>query len=311
MKNLKKAIVPGNVEVANLGSIPPAEEVIISEGVKEFYIGIKGSYTGASPLKRIKKLVAPSSVEKFSVSTLSIEEFTIPQNVTELINSCFNKCYKLKELEIPSSVKHIGTYVFTGCSSLSRLVVPSSVTSADGFAFAYTYQNNQWGDKDLNGDGLIEIEIQNGAALNNSESQLAYNNKLKKATIGPGLKKVPNGLFRECESLEEVIFSDGSTIEKIENNAFYGCKSLKRFVVPSGCKTIAASAFDMHNDTDSQLKYLYLPSGITNIGYTAFRFFNNGVTIDCGFAEGVVANAPWGATNATINYNVPAPSAEE
>lgn len=27
-------------------------------------------------------------------------------------------------------------------------------------------------------------------------------------------------------------------------------------------------------------------------------------------AVGDVAGAPWGATNATINYNVPAPSAE-
>lgn len=70
----------------------------------------------------------------------------------------------------------------------------------------------------------------------------------------------------------------------------------------------------------------YLPSGITSIGYGSFygctsltsltfegtpntiapSSFNgctNLTVINVPWAEGAVANAPWGATKATINYN--------
>ena len=39
------------------------------------------------------------------------------------------------------------------------------------------------------------------------------------------------------------------------------------------------------------------------ISKTAFRYCDNLTTINVPWAEGAVANAPWGATNATINYN--------
>ena len=39
-----------------------------------------------------------------------------------------------------------------------------------------------------------------------------------------------------------------------------------------------------------------------NIGASAFAGCNNLTTINVPWAEGAVANAPWGATNATINY---------
>ena len=39
------------------------------------------------------------------------------------------------------------------------------------------------------------------------------------------------------------------------------------------------------------------------ISKTAFSGCSNLTTINAPWAEGAVANAPWGATNATINYN--------
>ena len=41
----------------------------------------------------------------------------------------------------------------------------------------------------------------------------------------------------------------------------------------------------------------------TTIGSTAFQNCSNLITINVPWAEGDVAGAPWGATNATINYN--------
>jgi len=48
-----------------------------------------------------------------------------------------------------------------------------------------------------------------------------------------------------------------------------------------------------------------LPSTITNIGGNTFKNINANAVINCGFAQGAVSGAPWGApSTATINYNV-------
>ena len=55
------------------------------------------------------------------------------------------------------------------------------------------------------------------------------------------------------------------------------------------------------------LEYVYIKNA-QEINAQAFvDCTQSNLVIDCGFAEGAVADAPWGATNATINYNVPAP----
>ena len=56
----------------------------------------------------------------------------------------------------------------------------------------------------------------------------------------------------------------------------------------------------------TNLDYVYIPATVTTIGSLSFTGVKG--TIDCGFAEGAVSGAPWGATNATIHYNVAEPS---
>ena len=53
----------------------------------------------------------------------------------------------------------------------------------------------------------------------------------------------------------------------------------------------------------TQLTRVTLPNSIKSISYRAFSYCDNLTTINVPWSEGEVANAPWGATNATINYN--------
>ena len=53
----------------------------------------------------------------------------------------------------------------------------------------------------------------------------------------------------------------------------------------------------------NKLTTVTLPSSITKISKSAFNECNNLKTINVPWASGAVANAPWGATNAIINYN--------
>lgn len=129
--------------------------------------------------------------------------------------------------------------------------------------------------------------------------------------------------------IEETYDSNGDLVSailhgytNIRNRLFYGCSKLALTSLPSGITTIGNYAFT----NCSNLALTSLPSGVTTIGSQAFYRCSNLVsitfegkptsvgsnsfsgcpkltTINVPWAEGEVANAPWGATNATINYN--------
>lgn len=74
----------------------------------------------------------------------------------------------------------------------------------------------------------------------------------------------------------ELVPSDFEGVTEVPNYKFSGCKKLTTIT---------------------------LPSSITSIGKYAFQNCTKITTINVPWASGAVANAPWGATNATINYN--------
>ena len=128
--------------------------------------------------------------------------------------------------------------------------------------------------------------------------------------------------------IEEIYNSDGQLIdvkmygyETIRDYAFADCTNLALTTLPNGITNIGDEAFARC----TSLALTTLPSGITNIGNAAFAGCtnlvlltfegtpesiaewafadcNNLTTINVPWAKGAVANAPWGATDATINY---------
>ena len=88
-------------------------------------------------------------------------------------------------------------------------------------------------------------------------------------------------------------------LSAIGNFAFYDCTNLALTSLPEGITSIGYGAF--YNCTNlTSITFKGMP---TSINYTAFQNCTNLKTINVPWAEGAVANAPWGATNATINYN--------
>ena len=71
---------------------------------------------------------------------------------------------------------------------------------------------------------------------------------LKKITIPASVREIIDssdirngGVFSDCESLEQVVLSEG--LEKIGVNAFENCVSLKKITMPSSVKEIGVNAF--------------------------------------------------------------------
>ena len=90
--------------------------------------------------------------------------------------------------------------------------------------------------------------------------------------------------------------------------ALSGANDLKYVYAPKA-KTISTSFQGL-----SKLERVYIGADCTSINAAAFGgagTSGQGLVIDCGFAEGAVSGAPWGASNATINYSVPDPGSLE
>ena len=144
--------------------------------------------------------------------------------------------------------------------------------------------------------------------------------KLALTSLPSGITSIGDSAFNSCTNL--ALTSLPSSITSIGNYAFNSCTNLALTSLPSGITSIGASTFN----SCTNLALTSLPSGIIGIGDHAFgnctmltsitfqgkpnniypNAFNgctNLKTINVPWASGEVANAPWGATNATINYN--------
>lgn len=149
----------------------------------------------------------------------------------------------------------------------------------------------------------------------------------------PAALSLPDGLIRICTN---AFFNFGGTlsipdtVEVVDEGAFrYMAFALTK--LPSSLKTIGALAFDSINYSGFPNNTLFIPAGVETIGAYAFEDLGRmssittvtflgtpqsidsyGVftghqylrTINVPWAEGAVSGAPWGATDATINYGV-------
>lgn len=112
-----------------------------------------------------------------------------------------------------------------------------------------------------------------------------------------GLTKIGSYVFYEWRDITKISLPDGIT--SIGNYAFYIDWSLALTSLPEGLTSIGNSAFKECFSLTT-ITFKGMPS---SIGLDAFKTCNRLTTINVPWAEGAVANAPWGATNATINYN--------
>ena len=139
-------------------------------------------------------------------------------------------------------------------------------------------------------------------------------------TVPEGCTKIGDRAFYYWRTLTDVDMPE--TVTYIGSYAFYYCTSLTLTSLPSGVTYIGDSAFGYC----LRLALTSLPSGVTYIGSyafdnctgltsitfestpktissSAFQDCTNLKTINVPWASGAVSGAPWGATNATINYN--------
>ena len=88
--------------------------------------------------------------------------------------------------------------------------------------------------------------------------------ELKKVTLKNGVRSIGEDAFRDCSSLESVIF-ENTVLEKISDGAFSGCSALSSIVLPDSVTEIEKYAF-----FETGLRNIQLPEKLTLIGAYAF-----------------------------------------
>lgn len=87
---------------------------------------------------------------------------------------------------------------------------------------------------------------------------------LKKVTLKNGVRSIGEDAFRDCSSLEGVIF-ENTVLEKISDGAFWGCSALSSIVLPDSVTEIERNAF-----FETGLRNIQLPEKLMLIGGGAF-----------------------------------------
>ncbi len=215
--------------------------------------------------------------------------FDAPENITKIGNGAFVNCTALSDFTIPSGVTAIGDRAFYNCTSLTTVTVPENVRSI-GFNAFYGLS------------GVTEINYYATNATNVTARPFAmanYGSQSVTVHIGggsgaiaflptglfeghKGVKEVyfdnvntPNGVqgfgtsvFKDCTSLERVVFSESCNISVLNSGTFSGCINLYSVtgLENNNFKTIASNAFNGCRSLYS----VTVGSGITAINEKAF-----------------------------------------
>lgn len=141
---------------------------------------------------------------------------------------------------------------------------------------------------------MTDIKIPNGTK---KISSYALSTKtLKSVDMPDSIEQIDNGAFLNCQSLSLSKLPENLKI--IGDQTFFNCMCISISKMPINLQAIGVQAFA--NCTGIKKVYFYstptLKAGL-------FANCNNITDIYVPWSSGEVANAPWGAENATIHYD--------
>lgn len=121
--------------------------------------------------------------------------------------------------------------------------------------------------------------------------------KLQLASLPPGITSLGDFAFSDCSKLGLTSLPSGIT--SIGEQAFRQCTGLTSITLPPALTSIGDSAFA----NCSGLETVRFTSTVSAIPNGVFSGCPKLSTIYVPWSQGQVANAPWGASNATIIYD--------
>lgn len=269
-ENIKKDVNIGGV----VGTL---EEVPTGQYITETYNPVNGEAVSAT-LHGYTTVPSRQFVEQKSLASVML-----PSGLTAIGGYAFSGCVNLNFTSLPSGLTTIGGGAFQNCARLSLTSLPSGITDIKNYTFSGCVN-------------LALIELPSGLTRI-GEGAFSNCKRLSFTSLPSGLTAIGSYAFNVCDNL--TLTSLPSGITSIGNYTFGNCKNLAFTKLPSGVTSIGSYAFL----SCISLTSITFEGTPTSIDSTAFNNCTNLTDIKVPWAEGAVANAPWGATNATITYN--------
>ena len=195
--------------------------------------------------------------------------------VLEVGSEAFSTLTGLTKLIFERTPVSIGDDAFVGCDSMATVVMPSTPESdlLDG---------SPWG------SGYARPRFEIGGVIYRRHSTLTT----KRYVIDGITSAFPGG------KIEFLDYIGGDRVYELDASSFKGKTTITEIVIPSSIGAIEASVFA--NCTGlTKATFLGNPGSIPA---TVFDGCTNLLDIFVPWKEGELANAPWGAANATIHY---------
>jgi hypothetical protein len=189
---------------------------------------------------------------------------------------------KIKTINLPDNLTRIGAHAFDSCNRLSLTYLPEAVTHIGSYAFYYCSR-------------LALISLPVGVTYIGPYA-FSHAMDLALTSLPEGVAVIEANAF---ENTNICLTSLPENLTQISQRAFNGCTDLAITSIPASVTHINLEAFCYCKDLTT-ITFEGTPKLIAG---SAFQDCTNLTTINVPWAEGAVANAPWGATNATINYN--------
>ena len=144
---------------------------------------------------------ASLTLKKYAGDAASV---TIPDGVTIVGNSAFERNTSLTAVVLPDSVVTIGANAFQSCTGLTKAELSSKLEKIANYAFD-------------NCKALKEIQIPETVT------------------------EIGSGAFQYCAGLTELTLPEG--LQTIGESAFAGCSGLTRLAIPDGVQSVGINAF--------------------------------------------------------------------
>lgn len=143
--------------------------------------------------------------------------------------------------------------------------------------------------------------------------------QMSSVSLPDGLRKIGPYAFCNCSNLDICALPD--SVQEISQRAFYGCFALTEITLPENLQKLDIDAFSACDGIasiviPSQVAYIdlafrncYALNSVTfkgkpdYISQLTFSGSDNLTQLNVPWSEGEVEGAPWGAANATVNYN--------